>query len=83
MIRYAVKMPQTRDGEFEFLCATQSHFTKSLEVARKEVASMLNPRNADFQCATKTGWRFPTRAELIDDLGGEPIIYELNIRKVK
>lgn len=83
MIRYAVKMPQSRDGVFAFLTSTQAHCTKSLKGAKREVEKMLDPLNADFQVGTKTGWRNPTRKELIDEMGGMPKVFKLTIEEVE
>lgn len=84
MIRYALKQPQSWDGEFMFLCSTQNHFAKKESTVRKELESMLDPKNAEFQVACKGGgWRAPTREELIDEMGGIPKIYKLEITELK
>lgn len=84
MIRYALKQSQSRDGEFMFLCSTQNHFAKKESTVRKELESLLDPENADFEIAFgNNGWRKPTRKELIDEMGGIPKIYKLEITELK
>ena len=85
MIRYALHHPQERDGEFMFLTSTQSHFAKKESTIRKELEKYLDPDNADFEVSTKDGlgWRKPTRKELIDEMGGIPKIYKLEITELK
>ena len=84
MIRYALQHPQERDGEFMFLTSTQSCFAKSERTVRKQLESYLDPANADFEIACgKSEWRKPTRKELIEEMGGIPKIYKLEITELK
>ena len=76
MIRYAIWFPQNRPGELEFLCHNQRHWSRSLENVKKEVENLIEGMMEDFDCPM-------TREEAIEELGGEPVIYKLDIRRVK
>ena len=76
MIRYVVWCPGNREGEFEFLCATQKNWTTKKKEALDEAEDRV--RETMLMCNPPM-----TRTEAVEELGGPPVVYKLTIERVK
>ena len=75
MIRYVIYLPSNRPGEFEFFESNQTNWTRKLEIAKKEVESLIY----DQMHSVSPPY---TREEALKGIG-KPVIYELNIKRIK
>lgn len=74
MVRYAIHLGNSRDGEFEFLSSTQSHWTKSLKDARLEAEAIVQEHMASV---------YPpyTKKQAIEETG-KVRIFKLTVEEV-
>lgn len=73
--KYVVWNPGSRPGDFNFLCATQEHWTDSvvdaIQAARDEVAEVCAKYDPPM-----------SRRVALEELGGRPVVYEITLRRV-
>lgn len=75
MRRYVVWFPANREGEFEFLCSTQCHWTKDKTEALREAKEGIEEHQ--LSCDPPL-----SKKEALEELGGQPVVYELTLKRI-